>query len=382
MKRLLIFSPFYPPHLGGLESYVSELSEELVQRKYKVTIFTSNVAPNIPHSVSSSPNLTIIRFPAIELVTNYPLPRLWTVSFWRMLKQALQPRPDFILSNTRFFSTSVLAMIVAQYFSIPWIHIEHGSWFVTVTSSVTTKLARWYDLTFGRLIFRSATATIAISKAVQRFVQRFDTRPTVLMYRGLDTVLIDKITPQRPVNISNDAFLILSVGRLFKWKGFEYSIKAINSLPDDIRQKVVLVIAGDGEDRKHLEKYASPHIIFLGRVSYDKTIALMKAADIYIHSSLQGGGLSTALLETLYCGCPIIATPHEGADEVVTDEENGLIIPEADISALQTALMNLIKNPDLRKKLGQAGLQYIKPLVSWQNSLDILADLFKKLARP
>jgi glycosyltransferase involved in cell wall biosynthesis len=381
MKRILIFSPFYPPHLGGLETYVYELSAELARAQYAVTVFTSNITAHPAPPLQ--PGVTVVHFPAWEIVANYPVPRLWQPAFWRTLRQVLTPQPDYIISNTRFFLTSLLAGIVAKWLTIPWVHIEHGSWFVSVASSITTSLAYLYDHSFGRVIFHSATVTVAISQAVQGFVRRFDGRPTVLMYRGLNTALLDTIALHYPPSFTPppQTLVLVSVGRLLKWKGFQYTIDAVQSLVRTENLKITLLVVGDGEDRLLLERSASSSIIFTGPLSYPATIAVLKAADIYIHSALRGGGLSTALLEAMYCGRAVIATPHEGAREVVINEQTGLVVPAANSAIIAQAILRLQADQPLRTQLGMNAHRKVRPMVAWENSSAKFTALFDQLAR-
>src|SRR4029450_13793800 len=90
-------------------------------------------------------------------------------------------------------------------------------------------------------------------------------------------------------------------------------------------------------------------VIFTGSLPRPEVIACLKQCDIYIHSSLPGGGLSTSLLEAMACGLPPIATPYEGADEIVQDGVSGILVTEATPEALNRAIQRRLDDRDSRR---------------------------------
>jgi len=117
------------------------------------------------------------------------------------------------------------------------------------------------------------------------------------------------------------------------------------------KNKIVFLVIGDGEDFPRLAEIAEPPVVLLGSMPRQKVFAALKAADIFIHSALPGGGLSTSLLEAMYCGCAVIATPNEGAKEVITDKETGLLISSSDPRLIREKIIELCENPADREKI-------------------------------
>ena len=79
---------------------------------------------------------------------------------------------------------------------------------------------------------------------------------------------------------------------------------------------------------------------------------LLAALDIFVLPS-HSEGVSLALLEAMAAGLPVIATAVGGLPEVVTDGENGLLIPPKDPEALAAALARLLADPDSGQKAGR-----------------------------
>jgi glycosyltransferase involved in cell wall biosynthesis len=376
--NILVFSPYYLPHIGGLESHSEEFDKELALQGLSILVYT----PQLPASAAVSEEtagVKVIRYPAFEIIPNYPLPKFWHLDFWRSFRSLYAKDIDFTISRTRFFFASLMALFYAKTARTRLIHIEHGSDFVVLSSRFTSIVARLYDLTFGRLVLRSSDHTVSISQAVSRFVKRFDARPSSIIYRGIDFSAIDSIAPSESLRKHYPGKLILATAaRLYRWKGIECTIEAIRLLPESFRSQIVFLIIGDGEDFNRLTKLSQGlPITLLGNLPRTEVMSLLKAADIYIHSSSPGGGLSTSLLEAMSCGKAVIATPHEGADEVVIPGQTGLCVESGSAESFSQAIQKLVGDEALRQSLGTQAAAHIRKNFSWEKSIRQYIDLLK-----
>lgn len=379
--KLLIFSPYYPPHTGGLESHSKEFNAALASKEVSITVFT----PLLPTSASldepTYSGVKIIRYPAFEIVSNFPAPKIWQFIFWKQLKSLSQEDFDFVVSRTRFFLASFLALVFAKWKKIPLVHIEHGSDFVELSSSFKTFAAKMYDLIIGRIILRSSKINISISRAVQRFVARFDSRLSPIIYRGVDFSAIDSAPADESLQRQYSGKTILStVARLYHWKGIALSIEAIRELPSDIRSSIIFFIVGDGEDFERLRALSTGlPIVMLGRRERKAAIGILKISDIYLHSSLPGGGLSTSLLEALACGTAVIATRNEGADEIIEHDRNGILLEAPDAKLFRVAIENLAKDRDRQKRYGEFAKQSVRERFDWEKAAEQYLEVLKSL---
>lgn len=168
----------------------------------------------------------------------------------------------------------------------------------------------------------------------------------------------DRQEVRRELGIAAEELLFLTVGRLTIQKGHTYLLDAIGRLIAH-RATGKFVFAGDGPQRAALEAKANAlgitdKILFLG-VRND-VADLLAAADVFVQPSLWEG-LSLALLEALFAGRPVVATRVEGVVDIVEDEKSALLIPAGDAAALAAALLRIMDDGELRKRLGQAGRQ-------------------------
>jgi len=149
---------------------------------------------------------------------------------------------------------------------------------------------------------------------------------------------------------------IVSVGRLVPWKGMEMFIEIAEKLQiADCRLQILII--GDGPQRQALQvksqkSKVKSQIKFLGALSHDKTLAYMKAADIF---ALNTGyeGLPHTILEAMYCGTPVITTPVGGNTEVVANGENGLLVDYNNKEQWQTAILKILKDNSLAQTLAR-----------------------------
>lgn len=382
--NILVFSPYYPPHVGGLESHSEEFNQHIAKTGVHVRVFTPRI-PTQSQETECEKNIEITRFPAFEIIPNYPLPKcwpfFWTTHFWKTYRSLWKYQPDIVISRTRFFATSLLALLYARLRKVPLVHIEHGSDFVQLSSPFKTIIARLYDHLFGRIIFRYSDINISISQTVRKFVGTFDQRESPIIYRGLNFDVLDKAQENITIREKySDKIIITTAARLYKWKGIENTIEAIRILPENIQVKIVFLIIGDGEDFARLKKMATGlPIEMTGRFERSDVVSTFKTSDIYIHSSLPGGGLSTSLLEAMYCECAIVASPDEGADEIIEHEKNGLLMAASNPKTIRDAIIRLVNDRDLRIRLSQGAKLSVQEKFNWEKSILQYQDILEHI---
>lgn len=379
-----MFSPYYPPHLGGLENYAQELAKHLGKMNtYSVTIITSDIPQKKQYPEYDS-HTDIIRLPSFEPVSNFPVPKIWHPLFWHQLRQARYgllvtsyKRPIFI-SHTRFFLSSLMAGILAKTYRIPWIHIEHGSAHVTVSNKFTSFFAYIYDQAIGKWVLRHSDQNIAISQAVAKFINKFDNRPVEVIYRGIE---LENISLIKPADTPSNKIIIVTAARLFKWKGIDIAMQAVTQLPPETQKNILYLIIGSGEDQQRLKQFEKDNIKLIGALSHHETLSYLQRADIYLHPSLPGGGLATSLLEAMACSCAIAATPNEGAYDVIAQNVNGLLINEPTPTSIAQTLEILVNDNELRRRLSLQAQKTAREICDWDKSVQKITRLMSDISK-
>ncbi len=150
--------------------------------------------------------------------------------------------------------------------------------------------------------------------------------------------------------------VVLAVGRLHPQKGFDHLLRAFAEIRATLPCK--LVILGDGPQRTELERLSAE----LG-INNDVDLPgfqanpypFMRCAAVFVLSSLYEG-LGNVLLEALALGAPVVSTACPvGPDEIITDGVTGLLVPPANDEALAQAIVRLLREPELRRRLSVNG---------------------------
>ena len=157
---------------------------------------------------------------------------------------------------------------------------------------------------------------------------------------------------------------IVSVGRLVAFKGFDDLIDACAELA---RRRIDFVcdIIGDGPLRETLQAKIeqmdlSSRVNLIGSLPQGAVLEKLKAADIFaLASTTDAQGATdvfpTVILEAMASARPVVSTRLAGIPELVVDGQTGLLAPPGDSTALAHALEQLLRNPELRLRFGDAG---------------------------
>ena len=378
--KMLVFCPYYPPHVGGLESHADEFNKHISERGYGITVFTPRLPSSAPEQELRYKNVNIIRFPAFEIIPNWFLPKFWQKKFWDLKADIYKNNYDVVVSRTRFFATSIMALFYTKKKKIKWMHIEHGSDYVQLSNKLHSFVAKLFDHTLGWLILKKANMVVANSKASAMFCKKiFNNREYRIIYRGIEVEEINKIKPSKEIQDKYKNILkIIFIGRLIDGKGVGDLLKAVGKLKFE---KWTLFIVGDGPQKISLQRQAnnlkiSNKVIFFGQKNKKDTIGILKASDIVINPSYTEG-LPTSVIEAALCGKPIIATTVGGTIEIL-DKNTGILIPAKNSSAITEKIEYLAENKDLRVLIGGKVKNKIERKFSWKKATEKYVELLTK----
>jgi glycosyltransferase involved in cell wall biosynthesis len=182
------------------------------------------------------------------------------------------------------------------------------------------------------------------------------------------------------LGIPPNRFVIGAIGRLSEEKGFHVLIQAVDRLLG-AGLDVELLIAGDGDQRPHLEdligRLGEQDRIHLCGYRAD-TVALYQAMDVFAMSSLREG-LPNVLLEAMAQEVPVIATRIAGIPRLVRHEENGLLVEPGSVRDLADAVARLLNDCQLRARLGRAGRATVEAGFSFEGRMQKVRKLFDNL---
>lgn len=374
--KILDFSPYYPPHTGGLEKYAEELHQNLAKNNCHVTVFTSRIPKSAPKE-ELGPKIKIIRYPAFDIIFCYPLPCIWKKEFWDQWKKINKTKFDIAVSTVRFFVQPLMALRFAKKHKIPLLHIEHCSDYVKNKFFISL-ISRIVDMTIGRFSLSRADRIVAPSQSAARFVHILSGKKSSVIYRGMPFSEIDAISPNSALRQQlKNKKIIAFVGRLIYGKGIIHLLEAINLLK---RADIFLFIAGDGPEMKNIREYVKKnnllkHVNFLGNIPFSEVISILKITDIVVNPSYTEG-LPTSVLEAGACRRAIIATNVGGTTEIINPDQSGIIIKPYSAKEIINALKTLLDNPERRNELGENARKEIEQKFNWERAV---SDYLKEI---
>jgi glycosyltransferase involved in cell wall biosynthesis len=274
-------------------------------------------------------------------------------------------REKFDLVNTHTSKGGILGRLAARLAGVPRvIHTGHGFPFTETSSEF---LKRFYIL-LERLAGYFCDLVISVNEEERQAAIRLGViapEKIVTVLNGIDMGMFDNVEGVREtrggLEIPAEGKVVGTVGRLAEQKGFVYLIQAIPAILEACPQ-TWFVFAGSGPLESQLRSLAeelgvTDHCRFLGfRADIPQ---LLCTYDLFVLPSLWEG-LSITQLEAMAAGRAVIATDIKGNREVISNEEDGLLVPPADPEALALAVVRLLLDPGLARHLGGRGRDKIR----------------------
>jgi len=310
---------------------------------------------------------------------NDPL-RVWRV-IWALYRIFRQQRFDLL--HTHGYFADICALPIARLFKIPALSTCHGF----IDADRKLQLYNRMDLWALRLCSR----VIAVSDELRNGLEK----------HGIAENKIKVITNAVPVpplaaqndsdpccfrqqhGISQEEFVFVYIGRLSEEKGLPYLLEAFAELiRPAVRARLVLI--GDGPQRKMLEQRVVELSLEqqVSLTGFQKQISPWLAiADCFVLPSLTEG-TPMALLEAMAAGAPIVATGVGGVPDVITNGVNGLLVPCADVDALQNSMSSLMVNPELREKYSREARKTVESRYSVQPWCQKILQIYQDLCLP
>ncbi|HEY0590232.1 MAG TPA: glycosyltransferase family 4 protein [Thermoanaerobaculia bacterium] len=165
-------------------------------------------------------------------------------------------------------------------------------------------------------------------------------------------------------------------------KGIDVLLRAFARVVREAHD-ITLKIAGDGPLRRHLEREGGrlglgSHVHWLGY--RDDVPSLVRTFDVFVHPALFDA-LPTAVLEAMAAGVPVVASATGGIPEIITDGENGLLVPPGDEEALAGAIHRLLRHRTMLRELGAAGRARVEAEFSAERWVERLEAIYREAVK-
>jgi glycosyltransferase involved in cell wall biosynthesis len=121
----------------------------------------------------------------------------------------------------------------------------------------------------------------------------------------------------------------------------------------------------------------SNNVTFHGRIPHEEVVKFYQAADVFVLPSFTEA-FNMDIIEAMACQVPIVATKVGGNPEAVEDGKTGLLVESGNSRALTNAILELLSNEALRRKMGKIGRKQVESL-SWDNIVTNLLQLYRDM---
>lgn len=344
--------------------YVIKLSN-LMSKKEEVYLFLPNNTDDV-YIDSIEKNVNVYLF---ELPNKFFSFGTFSM-IYDIIKRINIIRPDLI----HFQNTSHILFLfflfrkynlIATFHDIN-IHEGEKSLFFRLTSFCAAKLSMGVFV-FGNILKK-------------QIIEKYNIPENKVFVAPLGEYELDLFKKYENKDFTEEGNLILFFGRIYKYKGLEYLIKAEPSITNIIPEAKI-VIAGRGEDFGNYEDMMinkNNFIVYNEYISFEKGAELIQKSSVvvlpYIEASQSG------IIPIIYgFRKPVIATNVGSIPEVVDNNKTGIIIKPNDHKALAEATIQLMKNTKLRKEMGNNGYNKLKKELSWEVNAEKTYAIYKEV---
>lgn len=390
--RVLIFSNWFPPIISGSSFYASSLAQALVARGIEVVVVTLDWGPaNAPPSDLPFPiyRLPVIKIPKLSLFYNLEAMGFGcTLENHRRLKALVaRHRPHILHHVNHIFDTTFLSANVARSTGVPLVGsittpIQHQHpWAQRVMSLVDRN-------TVGRFGVRRWDGIVSLDYTAHAYVGRLygaraQQRSVVIPFgvRLESMSLYGTHTPCR-----SDRPQVLMVGHIHPFRNPVQLVRAMPLVLQAVPQ-ARLVLAGRVDLREPVRVaqalgLCEDQVRFLGETSHDEVVHLMKTSHVF--ASWATGpypGLGTAPMEAMLCETPVINDLPENlfGEGKLRHGENIVLVDSRDPQSIADAIVQLLKNEALRRRIATMGRRFVLEHLSWDGIAAQMEQFYRRI---
>jgi glycosyltransferase involved in cell wall biosynthesis len=348
--RIALFSGNYNYVRDGANQALNRLVDYLLRQGVKVRVYAPTVAePAFPATGD------LVSVPAVPIPGRgeYRFPLALTA---RVRRDLAEFAPNVV---------HIASPDIVGHRAISWARRNRVAAVASVHTRFDTYCA-YYGLEFlepaaraiMRRLYRRCEVVMAPAESTAAILraQRMN-RDIAIWARGIDREQFNAerrdMEWRRSLGIADDELVIAFLGRVVMEKGLDLFAEAIGALRERGVKHRVLVI-GEGPARSWFEEQL-PDAVFTGELTGDDLARAVASADVLLNPSITET-FGNVTLEAMACALPVVAAIASGTTNLIRDGETGVLVDAVDIDGFADALEAYARDPELRRRHGEAGL--------------------------
>jgi 1,2-diacylglycerol 3-alpha-glucosyltransferase len=387
---ICMFSNLFPPIVSGSSMFTRNLACNLSERGHKVTVITAQVENTLPEE--SICGVEVYRLPAIRL------PRLPIAHNFRWMTCTFTPHNlawlrlsfargnfDVIHQQNHVFDTILSSSQMARCYNLPLILTVHT--FAQHPNRFFNTLLVALDALARKMVFEKADIVVSPDPVVKKYVEtrhRVSNSPVVPYGIEVPTARRADVQTLRQQYGLDSGPVILSFGHVNPLRD---RIDLIQAMPLVLQRfpKARLLIVGEVCVQKpvNLVKQLGlkDHVIFTGSVPHSQVPALFALSTLEAHtanSDYPGPGIAS--LESMAAGLPVITGEIDAQYDFshFRNWENVVMVASNRPNMMAEALIRLLSDEDLRRRIGESARRMMAQHYSWDAVCEAYIALYRQ----
>jgi len=352
---------------GGVESYVRNLSKELVGMGHEVAA----ICGDEPGENAVDKRIRIETLRSTGKIANTSItPRLPLA----LLKE------DFDILHTHLPTpwSADWSSIVSRLKGRPLVLTYHSD---IAGTGLAHHIAAAYNYTALKFLLRNADRIIITRQSYLSKHLSGQKKKIAIIPIGVDSRVFRPV----PTKKKGDVFFLSVLDDYHGFKGLDLLLEAVRIAKRDMPD-LRLIVGGDGSKRIFYEDASrsmglSRNVEFVGSVPQERLTEYYNGCDLFVLPSTDPGRetFGIVLLEAMACGIPVIATGIAGPAEAIRESGAGLVVPPGNKSMLAEAMIRILGNRDLAASMGIEGRRLAEKKYNWRRIAEQTAALYEEL---
>ena len=401
--RILFVSAYFPPEVGAPANRVHELARRWARQGHRVSVLTG--FPNHPTGVvpadyragyarlvmrETPDGIGVTRCWLYTSPNRKPWERILNYGSFGLSAALVGPwleRPDIVVATSPHLLVGVAGWWLSRLFRAPFCLELRDLWPESLVASGVASPRSGLIRSLRRLagfLYRRADLIVTVTEPMAQALRTGwnvpDSRLAVIEH-GVDGNRF------RPMETVDEQPVVSYIGTVGLAHGLTTLLEAAERLQTK-EPSLLFLIVGEGADKERLLALASErsleNVRFLPQQPRQEIPALINRSAVCAallkpdETETFQGVLPTKVLEYLACGKPVVLAARGHARRILEEAQGGLAVEPGDAEGLASAILTLVRDPDLRRRCGDLGRRYVVERFDLDRQADLYLDLLNR----